>query len=167
MTATRPKVGSVSVRGVELRAPVTERGEQILADDALEFVARLHRRFNPRREEVLRAREARQRRITAGELPDFLPETRAIRAGDWQVAAVPPDLQDRRAEITGPVDRKMVINALNSGARCFMADFEDANSPTWRNQVEGHVNLIDAIEGTITYDSVSYTHLTLPTKRIV
>jgi malate synthase len=139
----------VSVKGVELRAPVSERGAEIVADDALEFVAGLHRRFNPRREELLRARAERQERIAAGELPDFLPDTPEIRAGDWQVAPVPPDLQDRRVEITGPVDRKMMINALNSGARCFMADFEDANSPTWENCVEGQANLVDAIDGSI------------------
>jgi malate synthase len=149
MTATNPAVRSVSVKGVELRAPVSERGAQILSDDALEFVAGLHRRFNSRRGELLRAREERQERIAAGKLPDFLPETREIREGNWQVAPVPRDLQDRRVEITGPVDRKMVINALNSGARCFMADFEDANSPTWENCVEGQANLIDAIEGSI------------------
>ena len=149
MTGTSPEVPSVSVEGVELRAPVGERGAEILADDALEFVAGLHRRFNPRREELLRARVARQERIAAGELPDFLPETREVREGDWQVAPAPGDLQDRRVEITGPVDRKMVINALNSGARCFMADFEDANSPTWENCVDGQANLIDAIDGTI------------------
>ena len=149
MTGTSPEVESVSVKGVELRAPVTGRGEQILSDDALEFVAGLHRRFDPRRQELLRAREERQERIATGELPDFLHETRAIREADWHVDPVPRDLQDRRVEITGPVDRKMVINALNSGARCFMADFEDANSPTWQNCVEGQANLIDAIDGSI------------------
>jgi malate synthase len=149
MTATNRGTGSVSVKGVELRAPVDGRGGEILTDDALEFVASLQRSFNPRREELLRARAERQERLAAGELPDFLPETRDVREGDWQVAPVPRDLQDRRVEITGPVDRKMVINALNSGARCFMADFEDANSPTWENCVEGQANLIDAIDGTI------------------
>jgi malate synthase len=136
-------------QGVEVRAAVEGPGEEVLTDDALEFVAGLHRRFNPVREQLLAARAERQQRIAAGELPDFLPETREIREGDWQVAPVPPDLRDRRVEITGPVERKMMINALNSGARCFMADFEDANSPTWANCVEGHANLIDAIERTI------------------
>ncbi len=136
-------------QGVEVRAPVEGPGEEVLTDDALEFVAGLHRRFNPVREQLLAARAERQQRIAAGELPDFLRETRHIREGDWQVAPVPPDLQDRRVEITGPVERKMMINALNSGARCFMADFEDANSPTWANCVEGQANLIDAIERTI------------------
>jgi malate synthase len=139
----------LAVEGVELLAPVRGRAEEVLSQDALEFVARLHRRFNPRREELLRARVERQARIAAGELPDFLPETRKVREADWQVAAVPPDLQDRRVEITGPVERKMMINALNSGARCFMADFEDANSPTWENCVEGQVNLVEAIDRTI------------------
>jgi malate synthase len=137
------------VESVDLLAPVRGRAEQVLTPDALEFVAGLHRTFNPRREELLEARAERQRGIAAGELPDFLPDTREAREGDWQVAPVPSDLQDRRVEITGPVERKMMINALNSGARCFMADFEDANSPTWENCVEGQVNLVDAIERTI------------------
>jgi malate synthase len=137
------------VEGVELRAPLEDRAEEILTEDALEFVARLHRRFNPRREQLLSARVERQERIAAGQLPDFLPETRELREADWRVDPVPPDLQDRRVEITGPVERKMMINALNSGARCFMADFEDANSPTWENCVQGQANLIDAIERTI------------------
>jgi malate synthase len=137
------------VEGVDLRAPVQDRDEEALSADALEFVAGLHRRFNPRREELLRARAERQERIAAGELPDFLPETREVREGDWQIEPVPRDLQDRRVEITGPVERKMMINALNSGARCFMADFEDANAPTWENCLSGQLNLIDAIERTI------------------
>ena len=137
------------IEGVELRAPLEGRAEEILTEDALEFVAGLHRRFNPRREQLLLARAERQERIAAGELPDFLPETRELREADWRVDPAPPDLQDRRVEITGPVERKMMINALNSGARCFMADFEDANSPTWENCVQGQVNLIDAIERTI------------------
>jgi malate synthase len=137
------------VEGLDVVAPAQGRAREVLSPEALEFVAGLHRRFNPRREELLRAREERQERITAGELPDFLPETREIREGDWQIDPVPRDLQDRRVEITGPVDRKMMINALNSGARCFMADFEDANSPTWENCVEGQVNLIDAIDRSI------------------
>src|ERR671918_1678259 len=138
-----------TVEGVELPAPVPERGEEILTREALAFVAELQRRFGPRRKELLRSRAERQAQIDAGELPDFLPETREIRESDWQVAPVPADLQDRRVEITGPVERKMMINALNSSARCFMADFEDANSPTWENCVGGHVNLVDAIERTI------------------
>jgi malate synthase len=151
-------VESVSVRGLELRAPVDGRGGEILTEDALEFVAGLQRRFNPERQRLLAAREERQQRIAAGELPDFPPETRGIREGDWRVAPVPADLLDRRCEITGPVDRKMVINALNSGARCFMADFEDANSPTWANCVDGHVNLRDAIERTIELETPEKTY---------
>jgi len=139
----------VAIEGVDVSAPVDRRGEEVLSPEALEFVAGLHRRFNPTREHLLAARVERQSRLDAGELPDFLAETRELREGDWQVAPVPPDLRDRRVEITGPVERKMMINALNSGARCFMADFEDANSPTWSNCVEGQANLIDAIERTI------------------
>ena len=129
------------------------RDEEILSADALAFVAELHRRFDATRRSLLAARVERQARIDAGELPDFLPETREVRESDWRVAPAPADLQDRRVEITGPVDRKMVINALNSGARCFMADFEDANSPTWRNNLDGQANLIDAIERTIELDT--------------
>jgi malate synthase len=139
----------VAVEGVELRAPVEGRAEDVLTQEALEFVAELHRRFNAVREQLLRARAERQERLDAGEQPDFLAETREVRESDWQVAPVPLDLRDRRVEITGPVERKMMINALNSGARCFMADFEDANSPTWTNCVDGQANLIDAIERTI------------------
>ena len=128
---------------------MAERGAEILTPEALAFVTGLERRFGGRRRELLHARAERQARLDAGELPDFLPETREVRDGDWRIAPVPAHLQDRRVEITGPVDRKMVINALNSGARCFMADFEDANSPTWSNCVEGQANLIDAIERTI------------------
>ena len=145
--------GTEVAAGVELRAPVEERDEKLLSPDALAFVAELHRRFDGTRRELLAARAERQARIDAGELPDFLTETREVRESDWRVAPVPADLQDRRVEITGPVDRKMVINALNSGARCFMADFEDANSPTWRNNLDGQANLIDAIERTIELDT--------------
>jgi malate synthase len=141
----------IQVEGVDVRGPVEGRQEEILTAEALAFVAELQRRFNARRQELLRARAERQRRIEAGETPDFLPETRDVREGDWRTAAPPADLLDRRVEITGPVDRKMVINALNSGARVFMADFEDANSPTWPNNLDGHVNLVDAIERTIQF----------------
>jgi malate synthase len=140
---------TVAVQGVELRAPVEGRGEEILTREALAFVAELQRRFGATRQDLLGRRLERQARLDSGEMPDFLPETGKVREDDWQVAPVPDDLQDRRVEITGPVERKMMINALNSGARCFMADFEDANSPTWANCVDGQVNLIDAIERTI------------------
>jgi malate synthase len=126
----------------------------VLTPDVLELVASLERELGGRREELLRARAERQERIAAGELPDFLEDTRAIREDAWRVAAVPPDLQDRRVEITGPAgDRKMVINAFNSGARTYMADFEDANSPTWENVVGGQQNLTDAIERTISVET--------------
>ncbi len=141
----------IEVQGVDIRGPVEGRQHEILTAEALAFVAELQRRFNPRREELLRARAERQQRVEAGETPDFLPDTRQIRETDWSTVPPPPDLLDRRVEITGPPDRKMVINALNSGARVFMADFEDANSPTWANNLDGHVNLIDAIEGTIQF----------------
>jgi malate synthase len=137
--------------GLEILAPVDGRFGEILIDEALAFVTALQREFDPRRQELLARRRERQAEIDAGGSLDFLSETRGVREGDWQVAPPPPDLQDRRVEITGPTDRKMVINALNSGARGFMADFEDANSPTWANQVGGQVNLIDAIEGTIEF----------------
>ncbi len=126
---------------------------RILTAEALAFVAELERRFGARRLELLLARAERQRRLAAGELPDFLPETRELRETDWVIDPVPSDLLDRRVEITGPTDRKMVINALNSGARMFMADFEDANSPTWHNMVEGQANLVDAIDRTIEFES--------------
>lgn len=119
--------------------------EKILTAEALAFVAELHEMFDSRRQELLAARAARQARIDAGEVPGFLSETSGVRSGDWQVADTPDDLQRRWAEITGPVDRKMVINALNSGADVFMADFEDANSPTWENCVDGQLNLYDAV----------------------
>jgi malate synthase len=126
----------------------------VLTPDVLELVASLERELGGRREELLRARAERQERIAAGELPDFLEDTRAIREDAWRVAAVPPDLQDRRVEITGPAgDRKMVINAFNSGARTYMADFEDANSPTWENVVGGQQNLTDAIERMISVET--------------
>jgi malate synthase len=131
-----------------------EAGARILTPDALAFVTDLQREFNETRLELLAARTERQWRISAGELPDFLAETRAIREDPkWRVAPAPRDLLDRRVEITGPVDRKMVINALNSGARMFMADFEDSNAPTWRNCVEGQANLIDAVDHTISLDT--------------
>jgi malate synthase len=149
---------AVAVEGVQVRAPVHGRGEEILTGEALGFVAELQRRFDPARRDLLRRRAERQARLDAGELPDFLPETREVRESDWRIEPAPGDLQDRRVEITGPVERKMMINALNSGARCFMADFEDANSPTWANCVDGQVNLVDAIEGTIELETPDKTY---------
>ncbi len=122
----------------------------LLTPEARAFLADVHRRFEGRRRELLARRVERQRRFDAGERPDFLPETAHIRADDWRVDPIPfPDLADRRVEITGPTERKMMINALNSGARCFMADLEDATTPTWENVIDGHQNLVDAHRGTI------------------
>src|SRR5256885_8932154 len=144
----------MTTRSIDVLADSAQAGERILTPEALAFVAELHRTFSPIRLELLAARVERQERIVAGELPDFLEETRAIRADpDWRVAPPPPDLRDRRVEITGPVDRKMVINALTWGAKMFMADCEDSNSPTWRNCVEGQANLIDAVDRTISLDT--------------
>jgi len=139
--------------GVELKGELSPVFSEILTPDAMELVASLHRRFNSRRKELLRARSDRQVEFDSGTLPGFLEQTRDIREGIWTCAPIPPDLRDRRVEITGPTDRKMVINALNSGAKMFMADFEDANSPTWRNMIEGQINLRDAIRRTIQFTS--------------
>jgi malate synthase len=137
--------------GIDVRASVEGRFAEILTPDALAFVRDLEREFGARREEILQRRIECQADLDRGGTLDFLPETRDVRESDWTVEPVPSDLQDRRVEITGPVDRKMIINALNSGARGFMADFEDSNSPTWQNVVGGQVNLVDAIEGTIEF----------------
>ena len=136
---------------IEVSGPVRDRYDEILSDEALEFLAGLHRRFDPIRARLLTAREDRQQRIDAGEDPDFRFETEPVRNDEWRVADPAPDLADRRCEITGPTDRKMLINALNSGARVFMADFEDSNSPTWANMVEGQINLFDAIRRRIDF----------------
>lgn len=141
----------MNIPGIEIKGEMKPGYENVLSDEALDFIAHLHRKFNPKRLKLLADRELRQQKIDQGELPDFLPETAAVREGDWQVNPIPPDLQDRRTEITGPVDRKMVINALNSGAKVFMADFEDANSPTWENTIEGQINLYDAIRRQIDF----------------
>jgi len=138
---------------VQFTAAIPEPAGEILNPDALSLLAMLQQRFNARRLELLEAREARQARLDAGEFPDFLAATADIRAADWRVAEVPADLQDRRVEITGPVDRKMVINALNAPVKCFMADFEDSNTPTWSNQVVGQVNMRDAVRKTISFTS--------------
>jgi malate synthase len=138
---------------IEVLPELRPEWDAILSDEALGFVALLHKEFNPRRQELLAARETRKARLDAGEVPSFLEETREIRESDWTVAPIPEDLRDRRVEITGPVDRKMIINALNSGASVFMADFEDANSPTWENCIQGQVNLLDAVRRTIDFSS--------------
>ena len=140
-----------TVPGVTIKAQVTPEFAAILMPEALSFLATLHREFNDRRVQLLEKRVERQAALDAGARYDFLPETREIRESAWTVAPIPPDLQDRRVEITGPVDRKMIINALNSGARVFMADFEDANSPTWENCIQGQINLCDAVRRTISF----------------
>ncbi len=144
-------VTSRTLGGLEVLAPLDPSHEAILTGDALEFVASLVRDFAPTRDLLLARRRERQRLFDAGQRPDFLSETREVRESAWTVAPLPADLLDRRVEITGPVDRKMVINALNSGARVFMADFEDSNSPTWDNVVLGHQHLKDAVARTISY----------------
>ncbi len=139
--------------GVRLLAAAPSGCEDVLAPGALDFLAGLARRFEPERQRLLERRRARQAELDAGRLPDFLPETKGLREREWTVAPPRPDLMDRRVEITGPVERKMMINALNSGANVFMADFEDANSPTWENNVRGQLNVRDAVTGTIAYQS--------------
>ncbi len=137
--------------GVEVAAPVQPDYPRVLTSDALAFVAELARTFEDRRQQLLAARKDRQAELDAGKMFDFLPETAHIRESAWTVATLPADLQDRRVEITGPVDRKMIINALNSGAKVFMADFEDANAPTWENNIEGQLNLYDTVRRQISF----------------
>ena len=144
---------SLQSNGIEIRGVVTDAFAEILTPAALQFLAKMSRQFESRRQELLAKRVVRQRDLDAGQFPDFLPATAGIRAQEWTVAPIPADLQDRRVEITGPVDRKMIINALNCGANVFMADFEDANSPTWANNIEGHINLRDAVRRTIDFTS--------------
>jgi malate synthase len=153
--------------GVTLRGAWTPDFARVLTPEAVQFVAKLARTFGARRETLLAHRQERQAAFMRGERPQFLPETKAIREGDWKVAPLPKDLLDRRVEITGPVDRKMIINALNSGANVFMADFEDANSPTWDNVVRGQFNLMDAVRGTIEYDADNGKHYALGPKPAV
>src|ERR1700761_1966890 len=134
--------------GVVVTGEISLSASQILTHDALSLVAKVHRKFNARRRELLDRREQRQGELDAGRLPDFLSETAEIRTSDWAGAPIPPDLLDRRVEITGPTDRKMIINALNSGAKVFMADCEDAKAPTWANVILGQHNLRDAVRRT-------------------
>ncbi len=138
--------------GVQITGKLSTEFSRILTADSLAFVAKLQREFGPVRQDLLARRAARQAEFDAGKLPDFLPETRSIRDSEWTIAPQPKDMLDRRVEITGPTDRKMVINALNSGASTFMADFEDANCPTWFNMIDGQVNLRDAVRRSITFD---------------
>jgi len=147
MQRAAPRSRDISVLG-----RVSAEFAEILTEEALDFVADLHRRFDPRRQDLLARRAARQKEFDRGKLPDFLPDTQKTRAQEWRVAPQPKDLLDRRVELTGPTDRKMVINALNSGASTFMADFEDANCPTWRNMVDGQINLRDAVRRTISFE---------------
>ncbi len=149
---------SSAPQGVTLTAPLQPGYERILTPQALAFVAALHRAIEPRRQALLAARAARTARLDAGERPDFLPETRAVRDGDWSIAPLPPALQRRRVEITGPVDRKMIINAFNSGADSYMADFEDSNTPNWDNQIQGQINLFEAIRRTISLEQGGKTY---------
>ena len=142
---------SVTRSGVELLGPMKPEYDEILTDEALALVATLARKHTKTVKELLAAREKRQAQIDAGALPDFLPETKDVREGDWQVRQVPDDLLDRRVEITGPVERKMIINALNTPVKCYMADFEDSLSPTWENAVEGQIHLRDAIQRKIDF----------------
>jgi malate synthase len=139
------------IEGMEIRARITPEFGEILSEEAMKFVRTLERAFGERRRELLALRDVRQEAINAGEMPDFLPETAYIRKSDWAVAPIPADLNDRRVEITGPVDRKMIINALNSGANVFMADFEDSHAPTWSGTIEGQINLRDAVNDNITF----------------
>jgi malate synthase len=142
---------SLAATGVTVHGAIEPAYQDVLCKPALEFAAKLARKFETRRQELLGLRRTRQLELDRGTLPRFLPETRHIRESDWTVAPIPQDLLDRRVEITGPTDRKMVINALNSGASVFMADFEDANAPTWANMVAGQLSLRDAVKGVITY----------------
>ncbi|HMM54783.1 MAG TPA: malate synthase A [Candidatus Desulfobacillus sp.] len=149
---------SILPAGVAINAPLHPRFDEILTPEALAFLAKLHRAFEPRRKELLAKRAERQARIDAGEMPDFLPETKHVREGDWKIAPLPKALECRRVEITGPVERKMIINAFNSGADSYMTDFEDSNSPNWFNQVQGQVNLKDAIRRAISLESGGKTY---------
>ena len=155
----------MTAKGVEIKAPIRPGYEKILSAKAVAFIAELERKFGPERRRLLKLRAETQATLDAGWRPDFPAETKAIREADWIVAPLPKDLLDRRVEITGPVDRKMVINALNCGANVYMADFEDANTPSWDNLIEGQINLIDAVSRSITFDDPeSKKHYTLNAK---
>ena len=159
MTTSKP-----SFQNLEIKGEITPEFAEILTPEALNFVATLVRAFSGRREELLQRRAQRQAEIDAGKMPDFLPETEHIRSGDWTITPVPADLQDRRVEITGPVERKMVINALNSGAKVFMADFEDSFAPTWEGAIQGQINVRDAVNRTITFSNPDGKQYTLNEK---
>jgi malate synthase len=145
---------NIQITSLQVLGDSQESFSEILTPEALLFVEKLARKFDARRTELLQLRNERQEQMDRGVgMPDFLPETEHIRKGDWTIAPLPKDLQNRRVEITGPVDRKMIINALNSGAKVFMADFEDANSPTWKNVINGQINLRDAVNETISFEN--------------
>jgi malate synthase len=168
MTAPDWNRSAVVRKGVVISAAMRPGDEKVLTPEAIDFAVELEREFGAERRRLLARRADVQRRLDAGWKPDFLPETAAIREDDWRVAPIPRDLQDRRVEITGPTDRKMVINALNSGANVFMADFEDANTPSWRNLIEGQANLMDAVRRTIAFDDPQTgRHYTLNAKTAV
>ena len=163
-TEDKNSLQSLEAEGIQIKAAFTPEYATILNSEALRFVARLARNFEARRLELLKKRDLRQREISGGKLPDFLPETKSIRDGEWKVAPIPPDLLERKVEITGPVDRKMMVNAFNSGANVFMADFEDAHSPTWQNTIEGQLNLRDAVNRRIKFTSPEGKHYELKEK---
>ncbi len=146
-----PNTTPQKISGLEIQGHISPAFREILSDEALAFVANLVDKFQPKLTELLADRKSWQVAIDAGQLPDFPPETQHIREGDWKIKGIPADLQDRRVEITGPVDRKMIINALNADVKVFMADFEDSLSPTWENAVQGQINMRDAVDGTIEY----------------
>ncbi|GLW97931.1 malate synthase A [Microtetraspora sp. NBRC 16547] len=154
------------MEGVEIRGPLLDRFDEILTSEALDFVATLQREFNARRLELLDARQARQAELSAGATLGFLPETRDVRESEWRVAPPAPGLEDRRVEITGPVDQKMTINALNSGAKVWLADFEDANAPTWENTVNGQLNLRAALDRTIDFSTGGKTYALRPDEEL-
>jgi len=158
---TMEDVHTATQESVNIIGTVSDSFAEILTDEALQFVVRLHRNFNPTRLELLENRQTRQAELDAGNRPNFLADTEAIRSGNWKITPVPTDLQDRRVEITGPVDRKMIINALNSGVKVFMADFEDSNSPTWDNIINGQINLRDAVNKTIHFTNTNGKHYEL------
>ncbi len=143
----------VQAERVQITGPMNDAYQTVLTEGATHFLVKLARNFETRRRELLARRNVRQQSLDAGAMPNFLPDTAQIRSAEWKVAPIPRDMLDRRVEITGPVERKMIINALNSGASVFMADFEDSNSPTWQNNIEGHINLRDAVNRTISYTS--------------
>lgn len=152
---------TIKMEDIEVTGSVTEEFSQILTPEAMAFIGTLAREFEPRRRELLERRQVRQKEIDNGKMPDFLPETKDVRDGQWTIAPVPADLQDRRVEITGPVDRKMIINALNSGASTFMADLEDSHSPTWNGTLQGQINLRDAVDQTIEFVNLAGKHYKL------